>query len=531
MVARCSERLISLLESYGVDHVFGIPGVHTVELYRALAASDIRHVTPRHEQGAGFMADGFARVSGRPGVCFIITGPGVTNIATAMAQAYSDSVPMLVISSVNATGRLGLGSGQLHELPYQRNLTAQYTEFSHTLLDPAELPEVLARAFAVFRSRRPAPVHIEIPVDVMVAETPEFAGEWPVVSRPGADRAGIARAAELLLGSTRPVILIGGGSLDAAPQVRRLVEVLDAPVINTVAAKGVIPASHPLCLDATMAFAPVRRLIGEADVVLAVGTEFSETDRYGDERPLEIPGKLIRIDIDPEQVVRNHRPALSLVSDAAMALEALCEQLSAAGRRNGTDAGEGAQRSARVREEIRKYRRFEALIAALRKALPAGATVAADSTQPVYSANSFFPMERPRRWITSVTGYGTLGYALPAAIGARLAAPETPTICVTGDGGLMFCLGELAAAVELALPIPILVWNNRGYGEIRDYMIERQIPPLGVNLHTPDFTALAAGFGCAATRLHSLADLVPAMERAFEARGPTLIEIPAEIDV
>src|SRR5215469_4568789 len=165
----CGEALVTLLEGYGVEYVFGIPGVHTVELYRGLAASSIRHVTPRHEQGAGFMADGYARVTGKPGVCFIITGPGMTNIATAMAQAYADSIPMLVISSVNARRELGSGDGRLHELPSQRNVFAGLTAFSHTLLDAAELPQLLARAFAVFESARPRPVHIEIPLDVIVA--------------------------------------------------------------------------------------------------------------------------------------------------------------------------------------------------------------------------------------------------------------------------------------------------------------------------------------------------------------------------
>ena len=161
------EYLVRLLESYGVELIFGIPGVHTVELYRGLPATKIRHVTPRHEQGAGFMADGYARVTGKPGVCFIVTGPGMTNIATAMGQAYADSVPMLVISAVNSRDQLAMGQGRLHELPSQRNLVAGVAAFSHTLLDPAQLPEVMARAFTVFNSARPRPVHIEIPLDVI----------------------------------------------------------------------------------------------------------------------------------------------------------------------------------------------------------------------------------------------------------------------------------------------------------------------------------------------------------------------------
>src|SRR4051812_40578696 len=168
-MATCGEVLVRLLEAYGVDTVFGIPGVHTVELYRGLPATRIRHVTPRHEQGAGFMADGYARVSGKPGVCFIITGPGMTNIATAMAQAYADSIPMLVISAVNALGQIGSGEGWLHELQDQRQLVRQVSVFSHTLMTPAELPKVAARAFAIFAGSRPRPVHIELPLDIIPA--------------------------------------------------------------------------------------------------------------------------------------------------------------------------------------------------------------------------------------------------------------------------------------------------------------------------------------------------------------------------
>lgn len=167
-MATCGEVLVNLLEGYGVDHVFGIPGVHTVELYRGLAGSSIRHITPRHEQGAGFMADGYARTRGKPGVCFIITGPGMTNITTAMGQAYADSIPMLVISSVQSRDQLGGGRGKLHELPNQSALVSGVAAFSHTLMSAADLPQVLARAFAVFESARPRPVHIEIPLDVLV---------------------------------------------------------------------------------------------------------------------------------------------------------------------------------------------------------------------------------------------------------------------------------------------------------------------------------------------------------------------------
>ena len=337
-MATCGEVLVRLLEAYGVEVVFGIPGVHTVELYRGLPATRIRHVTPRHEQGAGFMADGYARVSGRPGVCFIITGPGMTNILTAMGQAFADSVPMLVISSVNRTEQLGMGQGRLHELPSQRNVVAGVAGFSHTLLRAEQLPEVLARAFALFASARPRPVHIEIPIDVITSEAGHLALEpRPLPGPPGPAPDAIARAAELLRAAKRPLVVLGGGAVDAGEEARRLVERLDAPFVNTVNAKGVLPPGHPLHAGENMAFAPIREALRQADVVVAVGTEFGETEMYPDPQPLAFDGRLIRIDIDPEQLVRGFAADVPILSDARLALAALNAALGTQ-RRDGSGA-------------------------------------------------------------------------------------------------------------------------------------------------------------------------------------------------
>jgi acetolactate synthase-1/2/3 large subunit len=272
-MATCGEKLIEILESYGVELVFGIPGVHTIELYRGLKRSSIRHITPRHEQGAGFMADGYARATGGVGVCFIITGPGMTNIATAMAQALQDSIPMLVISTVSSSNQLGLGEGRLHELSHQRNLVAEISVFSHTLLRAEELPKVLSRAFGVFASQRPGPVHLEIPLDVISSPADSIdISAWPLPSAPAAAPEAIERAAALLREARRPLIAIGGGAIRAGEEVTRLAEILGAPVVNTVNAKGVVPASHPLAVGGSGSCAAVRDAFREADVVLGAGT-------------------------------------------------------------------------------------------------------------------------------------------------------------------------------------------------------------------------------------------------------------------
>ena len=526
----CGEVLVQLLEAYGVELVFGIPGVHTVELYRGLPWTRIRHVTPRHEQGAGFMADGYARVSGKPGVCFIVTGPGMTNILTAIGQAYADSVPMLVISSVNRTEQLGMGDGRLHELPSQSRLVAGVSAFSHTLLRAEQLPQVLARAFAIFDGARPRPVHIEIPIDVIALPAdPALVSVRTIPQRPGPRPLDVERAARLLNGAELPLVILGGGAADAAEAARNVSEYLDAPVINTVNAKGILPPGHPLNAGGNMAFEPIRNAIEEADVVLAVGTEFGETEMYPEPKPLRFGGKLIRIDIDAEQLVRCAPADVPIASDAKLALEAI---LSAVKAQKKTDRqSKGAARAAAIRGATAKLwwpavTLHYKIACIVLEHLP-DAILVGDQTEPVYALNQCFEAPRPRSYFNSSTGYGTLGFALPAAIGAKLAAPDRPVVVLVGDGGLQFSIAELASAIEAETPLVLLLWNNQGYGEIKSYMLERQITPIGVDIFTPDFLVIAKGFGWSTARPDGFGELERELQQAAVRKGPTLIELGA----
>ena len=538
-MATCGEVLVKLLENYGVEQVFGIPGVHTVELYRGLARSSINHVTPRHEQGAGFMADGYARTSGKPGVCFIITGPGMTNITTAMGQAYADSIPMLVISSVQSRSQLGGGRGKLHELPNQAALVSGVAAFSHTLLSVAELPGVLARAFAVFQAGRPRPVHIEIPLDVLVENADALLACAPVnISRAGAAPVAVQQMAAMLATARRPLILAGGGAIDAGAEVTALAERLGAPVALTINAKGLLPSCHPLLIGSTQSLVATRALVAEADVVLAIGTELAETDYdVTFAGGFEIPGALLRIDIDPDQTVRNYPPRLALVADARSAAAALLDAL---GRQPMAERYQdwGAARAARLRADLSKHwdaatRAQTVFLDSVLQALP-DAVFVGDSTQPVYTGNLTFNPEQPRRWFNSSTGYGTLGYALPAAIGAWLGGKDQghgrpPVVCLIGDGGLQFTLPELVSAVEARVPVIVLLWNNQGYEEIKKYMLNRAIEPVGVDIYTPDFIGVAKALGCFAQAVENTASLRAALLTARERQGPTLIEIDQEV--
>jgi acetolactate synthase-1/2/3 large subunit len=523
------ELLPRLLRGYGFDTVFGIPGAHTAEIYRGLPDSGLRHVTPRHEQGAGFMADGYARASSRSAACFVITGPGVTNIVTAMGQAYSDSAPMLVVSSVSQTSELGRGEGRLHELPDQSALAAGVAVFSQTIGQPGELPAALARACEVFSSARPRPVHIEIPLDVIRMPADGLKPQPFARERPRPDPDAIAQASALLRGAARPFVVLGGGTVDAAAEAREMVDRLGAMTALTIAAKGVLPAGHPLSLGSRLPQAPVLAALRDADVVLAIGTELAETDTSLFSQRLDLRGQLLRIDIDSDQLQRNTPAALAIHADAGLAMAALSEALVD----HSPNADAERQRVTALRAEADAtlppaYRVHGRLLDRIAVDHP-DVILVGDSTQPVYGGNLTYDAGQPRCYFNSSTGYGTLGYGLPAAVGAKLACPDQPVAAIVGDGGLLFTIGELATAVELELALPILVWNNQGYGEIKRYMEERGIPLTGVELYTPDLQAIARGFGCLTERPPTLERFASAMRRAFAANRPTLFQIDEEI--
>jgi 5-guanidino-2-oxopentanoate decarboxylase len=518
----CGQAAIALLERYGVDTVFGIPGVHTLELYRGLADSRIRHIAVRHEQGAGFMADGYARASGRPGVCVLITGPGMTNAATPIGQAYSDSVPMLVISSVNASDDLSKGRGRLHEITSQQAAMAPLTAFSRTLRRPEDLPVAYADAYRLFEAARPRPVHLELPLDLLAAPGPTVGNRAATATPPAPAPDVVAKAAALIAGARRPVILAGGGVVDAGRQVAALAEKVNAAVIPTTAAKGAMPDSHPLCLGSTLSLTPIQELLGTADVVLAVGTELAETDSWTDRLPIE--GKLIRIDIDAATLVRDYDPAVAIHADGAAALAELIAAIPN-GSRSEIDPAELTRLRNGILPSLPPLQRKHArVLDALREALPEDGMVASDMTQIAYTGCYYFPSERPRCWFHPL-GYGTLGYAMPAAIGAKLAAPERATVALVGDAGFLFTVQELATAVELGLPIAIVLWNNDALAQIAEGMVERGIPEIGVRQRNPDFIKLGKAFGCRTVRPSSLARFKAALRSAFAADGPTLIEL------
>jgi 5-guanidino-2-oxopentanoate decarboxylase len=515
--------VVETLAANGIDTVFGIPGVHNIELYRGLEFSRVRHVLARHEQNAGFAADGYARVTGRPAAAFVISGPGLTNILTAIGQAYSDSVPVLVIASSPIRPSLGRHWGVLHELHDQRALIASVTGFAGSARSDADVREQLRCAFAALRAARPRPAYVDIPLDLLTEITalrPEcFAA---AASAAPADAGTLARAGQLLEEAERPLIIAGGGARAAGAALRQLVESLDGYLVTTCAGKGVVAESHPANLGTSLPYQPIQELVAAADLIIAAGTEISETDVYTTTR-LPFSGRLIRIDVDERKLADHFDAEVRIKGDATATLEALVAGVRVrAGWR--TAAGAAGTYRARIEQKFGAGTRARlAALQAIRAALPSDGAVFSDMTQIAYLGNYAFRAERAGLWFHP-SGYGALGYALPAAIGAKVAQPARAIVALAGDFGVQFTHQELMTAVELDLTLPIIVWNNEALGQIRDDMRAAGIAPIGVVGRNPDFVALAGACGAAGARVHNPEELARELRTALARSGPTLLE-------
>ncbi|MEV6117113.1 thiamine pyrophosphate-dependent enzyme [Streptomyces sp. NPDC052109] len=556
------EALVRALRAHGVTRVFGIPGTHNLEVYRHLPAYGIGHVAPRHEQGAGYAADGYARVTGRPGVVLTTTGPALLNAAAAVGEAYADSVPLLVVSPGMPLAHPRLSTGALHEMRSQTEALRGVAAFSHRVSSVAEIDTAVARAFTLFRTRRPRPAHIEVPLDLLTAA--QVLGpvrRAPSTPPPAPAPEAVRRAVTALCEARHPALVLGGGAAGARAQCRALAERLGAPVVTTAAGKGTVAETHPLSLGVSLHSPAVRKWLAARDAVLAVGTELSGSDFWTD--PPALDGTLLRVDLDPDQMYAGAAVDVPLVGDARLALEALLAHLpgdrhprtprrapharvdvvpdgrhargAAHSEAAGSEAGYArvadevaALRAARDAETAARDARWIPYLRAVREVLAADAVITSDSAQCCYyGALPHLPVGPEGRFLHP-TGFGTLGYALPAALGAKVAAPHRQVLALSGDGGLQFTVQELATAVQLQRPLPIVVFDNGGYGEIRDEMRARGDVPAAVDLPPVDLPALARAYGGHGTRVCDPAALARAVTEALDRPGPTLITVPEE---
>ncbi len=513
--------VVAALRAHDVRHVFGIPGTHNLEIYRYLTGSGITHIVPRHEQGAGYAADGYARTSGRPGVVITTSGPGLTNAITAIATAYADSVPLLVISPGVPRGRERADMGWLHEMKDQSATLDAVADRSIRCDSADDVVAAITSTFARWGVERPRPVHVEIPVDVL--EGPWEARDvsaLPAGTAAAPDEQAVQQSVRALAAAVRPVLVIGGGTRRAAATVTRLVEALDAPVVSTVNGKGVLPESHPLAVGAAIRLRAAQALINQADALIVAGSELGDSDLWGGE--LAPQGTVIRVDVDPAQLHKNLHADVAIRADVSAAFEALLEASAA------TTEGDGAGRAAAARQACAaecaaEARPWAPINEALWQALPEDVIVAGDSSQVTYYGTVHtWPFDRPGQLLYP-TGYATLGYGLPAAIGAKVAEPDRAVIALVGDGAFMFSVQELVTAAELGLALPVIVVDNGGYGEIRRQMLERGITPLAVDLTTPDLAALARAMGCHGSAARDAEHAAELAAAALDADRPTVI--------
>lgn len=528
---RFGEAICKTLAARGADTVFGIPGVHTLELFRNLQQHGMRVVVPRHEQGAGFMADAYARVTGHPGVCFLVTGPGVLNALTAVAQAWHDSIPMLVIASTVETAQVGQHQGTLHDTPDIADTMRPYTLLSRNVSTLDEFRAAIDEAYSRWATERPRPVYIGVPLDVL-GQTVDYVDPGQP-ARPPAPTAlapeQLDRVVAALHAATTPVIVAGGGCRGAADELLAVAEALDAPVVLTTNSKGLLPDAHPLNVNLSTPFAGTRHLLETADAVLAVGTELSDFEYIPTGSTPATLRNIIRVDLDPTASHPDQGGA-TLVSDAKQFLADLLPRISTAeGSGDRPRPLGGAERAAAARASWTQayaddpYRDW---VEALRLGIPEDAILALDSAQLAYQAHQFMELPKGATWL-SPYGFGTLGPAIPMAVGAAVASEHRSVIALAGDGSSLFTIAELATAADLGRQLTVVLWINGGYREIEASFERAEIPAVGVATSAPDFAAIATGLGATTVVVREPGALTEALRSAVNSPKLTVVLVAA----
>lgn len=513
------ELLTEQLIAEGVRTIFGVPGIQLDYALDGLAQhkESIDFISARHEQGAAYMADGYARVAGRPGVCMVVPGPGLLNAGAALATAYATSSPVVCIAGQIPSPTIGRGLGMLHEIPGQTDILGKLTKWNGIARSPEEIPGLVREAFRQATSGRPRPVGLEIPPDVLQARTTAGAVGPAGDRSAGVDEDAVDRAVQILAAAERPVIVAGGGVRDAATSaaLQALAERLGAPVITSRNGKGAISDRHPLALSRLAG----AELLDDADVVLAVGTRFITMTG----QPVVRPGRhrLIAINADPADVGAPREFDVAVIADAKAALEAVAASLP------------GGRREAPALDHHRKRER-DALsviapqvewLQAIRRALPDDGVFVEELTQVGYAARLAFPVYQAGTYVTP--GYqGTLGYGFPTGLGAAVAAAGRQVVSINGDGGFGWALQELSTAAKYNIGLVTVVFTNDAFGNVQRIQTETFGRTIGVELKNPDFVALAREFGVAGERVTTPAALGDAIRNTRGTGAPMLIEVP-----
>ncbi|AVT77853.1 acetohydroxy acid synthase [Rhodopseudomonas palustris] len=520
------EAIVQGLVAHDVDTVFGLPGAQIYGLFDGFAKSQLKVIGARHEQACGYMAFGYARASGKPGVFSVVPGPGVLNASAALLTAFGCNEPVMCLTGQVPSAYLGKGRGHLHEMPDQLATLRSFIKWAERIEYPGNAPALVARAFQEMMSGRRGPVALEMPWDVFTQATETGAAQkLDLIAPPAPDPDRVAAAAKLIAASKRPMIFVGAGALEAGDEILELAEMIDAPVVAFRSGRGIVSNRHELGLT----FAAAYQLWPQTDLIIGIGTrmELPTTFRW----PFRPEGlKSVRIDIDPAEM-RRFAPDAAIVSDSKAGARALADAVSKAGisktkgRRDEIRAA-----TAKTNEAIQAIQPQMSYLKILREVLPDDAIVTDELSQVGFASWYGFPIYRPRTFLTS--GYqGTLGSGFPTALGAKVAYPDKPVVAITGDGGFMFGVQELATAVQYNIGVVTLVFDNSAYGNVRrDQVNLFDGRVVASDLVNPDFVKLAESFGVGAARVTSPDHFRPALEKALAAGGPQLIAIDVPRD-
>jgi len=516
------DAVVRSLLAHGITSIYCLPGIQNDHLFNAMfdVGDALKVVHTRHEQGAAYMALGAALATGKPAVYSVVPGPGFLNATAALATAYSTDAPVLALIGQIPSKFIGRGHGMLHEIPDQLGTLRNLTKWAERIEQPQEAPAKVAEAFRQLRTGRSRPVGLEIAPDILLARAEvDPAAPHAEERLPKLDEDAIERAAKLLQTAERPLIFVGGGALDAAPEVRALAERLGAPVATYRRGKGVMDDRHPLAQVLTGG----HTLWATADVVLAVGTRLQwPTAVWGTDDRMTI----IKVDIDAEEMDRIHTPQIALVGAAARVLARLNEHL----RRLPAERPDRVAASRAVKESIaKKLAVLEpqgAYIRAIRDAMPDNGVLIDELTQVSYAARLLYEARHPRSFITS--GYqGTLGWGFATGLGAKHALGDVPVVSINGDGGFMFTVQELSTAVRHRIPLVTVVFDDAAYGNVRRMQQEvHGNRVIGTDLTNPDFVKLGESFGVASSRATSPDALRGALEKTLANNEPALIAVP-----
>ncbi len=522
-----ADALARQLRSEGVDTVFALPGVQIMSAFEAFYQhrSNIRLIHTRHEQATTYMADGYAKVTGNVGVAMVVPGPGALNATAGLGTAYASSSPVLLISGQVPSTSLGKRRGELHEVEEQLDVFKPITKWNHRVTRVEEIPEAVHEAFRQLESGRPRPVELEIPPDTLAESADAGIIDAETGPRMAPDRSRIETAAQILAAAERPAIIAGGGTLSAGAsrELVALAELLQAPVITNQQSKGVIPDAHPLHLGVNYILTPIKALLRDTDVLLCVGTRLLIRDADADAMP-----RIIHIDIDGEEIGKNFETEIGIVADAREALQSLLQRLGTAAAR-GSRAEEIASRRASFRDGIRELAPEQtAIIDVLRSELADDAIIVSGVTNIGYWSIIMMPVNQPRSFITS-SYFGTLGYAFPTALGAKVANPGRQVVALCGDGGFLYSPQEFSTAVRYGINVVAIVFNNNAYGASRwDQMHRFDEHFIGTDLHNPDFMKLAEAYGVVGIRTRP-EELGASLREALSMDAPVLLEVEVPI--